>query len=820
MFGRKKYYDDYEEEEMDDNSISGTFIPPQQLGAVDYVLAAVLGSVAFVLLSLLSYGGLHPDAWNDCAIAAGLRPAQTIFPGFWRLIARCLYKALGIGGGGAMVSLLGKVVLGLVVALAYLTFKEILAILIRMIDSRALWGGKISRFVAALSALVFLGADPVWTLGYAFTPTLLNVFLFALSVFLLTRFLGSGRVSPAYWAMFVMGLFCAESPLGLILLFGFWIVFYVLLTKGGLFHVQLLEPLIQQSSKWFLTFFWAIGLLAGIAANVLGFIAMDGLDATGVTLGALPLAYVVQMWHTFVSAASVGAWIVGIGVAFLPFILGIAMLRRATDLEYFLSYHVGIVFFVIGCVAYSQVAALQPLWFWELSDSIRVGSRLLLFVCAYMSATTVLCALTVVAIDAYCRDHRRLAAQINPDLDESDDRPGSGGAVRNATFAFVSVLLLAGIAPGRIQPKTNRMLALFEDYIREILDESDGATWLFTDGAYDCALELESARRGGNITCVSLLPGPSARSGYALKCKMPDDEDRLSADVGGSNVLRTWQRDKPERIENCAMQLGLELWRVRSGKEYPPVSGVLARTKWPDAEAVKTGIDRGYQLIERVLGFYTDGGPAKIAGRRVNDLFLFMQWRLARLARIRSEIFDRAGDVGRATDEMRIADALDDKNESLKRILEGMARLREHTMRQMTPREGLHFALVRADFMLARRYAEPILDADPDDVDANFGIGMSYLVQEQYSRAEEHLERCLKRNAKEPAVWNNIAVIQMRLGRYDEAKKNAQKALELMPESAEIKNTIQQIEKAAEDAAKNASTNAPPAAAAAEGSAK
>ena len=811
MFGIKKAYDEYEDD-ADDNSIAGSFIPPQQLDAADYVMAAALGVVAFGLVFALSYKGLHPDAWTDCAVAAGIRPAQGIFPGFWRLVGSLVYKVFGIAGGGIVISLLGKVVLGTVVSLAYLTFRGILSILVRMIDASSLWSGRLSRVVAALSALVFLGADPVWTLGYAFTPALSNVLLFSLSVFFLTRFLGSGRVGPAYWAMLVMGLFCAESPLGFVLLFGFWIVFYVLFTKGGLFHVQLLEPLVQQSSKWYLTFFWAVGLVVGVALNVLGFIAFDGLEASGVSLGSLPLAYIVQMWYTFLSAASPGAWIVGIGISFLPFVLGIAMLRRATDLEYFLSYHVGILFFVIGCIAYSQMSALQPLWFWEFGESIRVGSRLLLFVCAYMSAGTVLCTLTVVVVDAYCRDHRRLAAQINPDLDEVADGPGYGMAVRNAVFALVSVLLLAGIAPGRFQARVNSMLALVDDYVREIVDECGDAAWLFTDGSYDCALELESARRGGRLTCISLIPGPAARSGYSLMSKMADDEDRLSAEVGGGNLLRTWQRDKPERMDSCAMQLGLELWRVRSGRDYPPVSGVLARTKWPSVEAVKKGIEMGYRLIERVLGFYAEGGPSEIAGRRVNDLFLFMQWRLARLARVRSEIFDREGDVGRAMDEMRIAETLDDKNESLKRILEGMARLREHTMRQMTPREGLHFALVRADFMLARRYAEPILDADPEDMDANFGMGMSYLAQEQYSRAEEHLEKCLRRNPKEPAVWNNIAVIQMRLGRYAEAMDNAKKALDLLPDSAEIKDTIKQIEKAAEDA-KNASTNEPPAAA-------
>ena len=180
----------------------------------------------------------------------------------------------------------------------------------------------------------------------------------------------------------------------------------------------------------------------------------------------------------------------------------------------------------------------------------------------------------------------------------------------------------------------------------------------------------------------------------------------------------------------------------------------------------------------------------------MNDLFLFMQWRLARLARHRAERFDHEGLTDRSLEEIRISDTLDTKNDSLKLILEGMSRLRELTMRQMTPREGLQFALVRADFTLARKYAEPILDADPDDPNANFGMGMSYFMQEQFGRAEEYLMRCLKKNANEPAVWNNIAVLQLRTGRLDEAMKNAKKALSLIPDSAEVKDTVRQIEKA------------------------
>ena len=75
-------------------------------------------------------------------------------------------------------------------------------------------------------------------------------------------------------------------------------------------------------------------------------------------------------------------------------------------------------------------------------------------------------------------------------------------------------------------------------------------------------------------------------------------------------------------------------------------------------------------------------------------------------------------------------------------------------------------------------------------------MGMSFFVESQWSRAEEYLRRCLLRNPSEPAVYNNLAIIQLKTGRYDAALRNARKALELLPESAEVKDTLQQVEKA------------------------
>lgn len=797
MFGRKSYRDDYYDDGYE-NRLDVTTPPPMSLDGRDGLTALVLGLLASAFIWWLSYKGLHPSIWSECAVAAGIRPPTTMLAGHWRLLARGLYALFGVTGGGMALSILGKVAVGIVVALGYLLCREMLAILTRIPGGVSRWTQHLSRQISVVAAILLLCADPVWTIGQVFAPETLLALEFLLSAYLLANFLRTGATRPIYWAMFLLGLFGSVSPQGTVMLVGFWLIFYLLLTKGALFHVQLLEPLVQQTSKWILTFNWAAGLLIGIALNICGFLAMDGLAATGSSMGDIPLNYALEQWGLFTQAASVGGWIVGMGFVVMPFVLVVALLRRATDVEYFLNYHIGIFFFIFLCLAYSQVAAFQPLWFWCLSNSTVVNSPLLLFMCSVMSMLTIVGVLAVLAVDVYVRNHRRLAESFGSDA-QSKPVPRSTRIMRLMLFGCVTILLLAGALPGRWQPKTVRMLQLIADFTRETVTEAGDAKWLFTDGQLDCGIELEAVQRhglNGGLRCIPLMRSRQARSPYALRQLMTNDEDRLCAEIGGGNILRTWQKDEPEKIASSAMMLGLEIWKTRGGKDYPPISGVLARTAWPSEEMRETGIRQAMDFIGGILKMYGAGGPDPRAGRYVNDLFLVLQWRLARLSRIRSEVYDRQGDLERAKESLAFAEALDDRNASLKRIHEGMMRLRENTMRQMTPREGLQFALVRADFPLARRYAEPILDADPDDPDANFGMGMSYFMEEQYGRAEEYLKRSLVRKPKEPAIWNNIAVIQYRLGRLVEAKKNALKALELLPDSAEVKETLKKIEDA------------------------
>ena len=59
----------------------------RNLGVKDYVLAGLAGLLAAAAILVWGIPGLDPSMWNEAAVAAGGRPPQTIFPGFWRIVS-------------------------------------------------------------------------------------------------------------------------------------------------------------------------------------------------------------------------------------------------------------------------------------------------------------------------------------------------------------------------------------------------------------------------------------------------------------------------------------------------------------------------------------------------------------------------------------------------------------------------------------------------------------------------------------------------------------------------------------------------------------
>jgi tetratricopeptide (TPR) repeat protein len=182
----------------------------------------------------------------------------------------------------------------------------------------------------------------------------------------------------------------------------------------------------------------------------------------------------------------------------------------------------------------------------------------------------------------------------------------------------------------------------------------------------------------------------------------------------------------------------------------------------------------------------------------LNKFFLFGQWRLSRMCRMRANEADGRKDAQASEKEHDLADRLDRFNPEWQKIQERMDWIGRQDGMRLTPREGLKLGLERADFRLARSYARKVIVSDENDVQANFALGMGYFTEKQYGRAEAHLKKCLIKAPNEPAVLNNLAIVQLRLGRYAEAETNAVRALERFPDSSEIKTTLRHIRAARE----------------------
>ncbi len=80
---------------------------------------------------------------------------------------------------------------------------------------------------------------------------------------------------------------------------------------------------------------------------------------------------------------------------------------------------------------------------------------------------------------------------------------------------------------------------------------------------------------------------------------------------------------------------------------------------------------------------------------------------------------------------------------------------------------------------------------------------MDYFVQKQYTRAQTYLERCRKSRPDDPAVLNNLAQCRLRLGDPAGALPYAERAKEILPDSPEIKRTIERIKSALAEAGVN-----------------
>lgn len=209
-----------------------------------------------------------------------------------------------------------------------------------------------------------------------------------------------------------------------------------------------------------------------------------------------------------------------------------------------------------------------------------------------------------------------------------------------------------GDALAKLQSVTN-------DYVREVVEEAKGVRVIYTDGAFDDDIRHEAKRRGVELEPISMING---RGPYSF-------------------------REAVRKGEVVALQLGFEIWK-RAGKELPLCSGVLARTgKMPEG-ARQRGTEAARCLGERILELYREKLIDTTPDEELKKRIRFVQWRIARIARMRAEREARMGQSEQARKDADLSDRLDENNAVLKKMMREMTKAREQTLKAREKAEG------------------------------------------------------------------------------------------------------------------------------------
>ncbi len=778
----------------------------ERIGLGDLIIVGALALFVFAVSWVWEFPWLLPDAWNETLVATSLRPAASILSSAIAWSSSVFFSIFGVRLGVGVLRMAGHVSIALFAMLCYAVFREWLTLAMRRRPQHSNRRTLVMRLASFVGACVFVFSEPVWMAGQCFSQTTILVGLTLATLEFFFVFLRKGTLKYAYLSSLTLGLLASTTPLGLLIgLLLICVTVFVYKVMPTL-SSPLLRPAVFEVSKWHMTFIFLFSFVFGIAFNAVVFVRHGGLEVTAGSLGDVPMAYLLEYSHRLLTAANLPGWILLLGVCVVPFVISLIRFADSADEERFLPYSYGIVYFVCGLLALSQSSLIPSLWFFE---HFPIASDYLLSSALFCLAATAAFSVTILGVDALCRNHAHLEAMTFGDGDEDEqdgakpkkDRPLPRilNAVRHVGLVLIPVCAILFMLPGRVKTSSRAMLALIRDFVREVVREADGATVLFTDGNLDAAIELESARQGCPILCYSLMGGEGLRGQYLRTRRLQDAEDLFSFKIDTAMGLRSWIRDKPERLKDAAALMGFDLWK-RDGKALPAMGGVLSKPAGFASEAERRqGVEVAYGLIDRVFDILkVSTGISKCTDASIHRLFCAVQWRLARMCVYRSEADDAKRDAEAAIREQALAKRLNESNEVYKHLVQEMERRQRFMMQALTPREGLQLALVRADFSLGKIYAETILSADADEPNANFALGMYYLRLRQLSLAERYLLRCLIRKPNEPAIYNNLAMIQLEMRNYEAALSNVEKALRIIPDSAEVLDTRRRILEAVE----------------------
>lgn len=742
------------------------------------------------------------DSADSLLVALQVRPPESGLGLLWHNLVFYLNSQCGIVKTVSCLYVLGPISLALLAFLSTRLFSFLLPLSLRISANSRRWGRLIIYTLPILGSAVFVFSSVVWALGEVFLPETMWLVLFVLAIFFSVRAFNGLSVTSFILIGVVSGVLSAETPIGfLIPLFAAIYLRFSYFREDEVASFHLANPLLQSVlTKWMIfafVVFWIIGLVFNIQ-----FFVAHNTDDSQVGL-FLQIVRVFKRYGVLVASAMAPlGWAFAGTVVIAPVVFSFVRVKRATDTKNFLFIRHGFFFLVFGILALLQSSPYSSWWFWRwISDTRLISSNFLLGVCILGTAYAAFAAICVFAVDVYFRNSRALAREFL--WDEILEVPLiikikrrlvlSGRLFRLVLTPGVIALVVLVVIIGRINPVERRAKAIVDEYVRNVVRECSDTPVLITDGSLDSLIELNAVINDKDIKTLSIMSG---NSGYEVKIrKRVDTENKYQNELtaGTAEALRTWMRDDSPIISNLALQVGFELWRTNN-KKIPKCGGFLAKTGDSDRFETTEGVKAAHSLANEVLSFREECDISDVESLELRSALSRVQWRLSRMCRMRAYLANLNKDAVVAKAENELADRLEEANPEwikVKNIEDEI--LHKNTTLTLTPREGLNISLKRADFRLASSYAKKVIVQDENDISANFALGMDYFMNHRYDKAEEYLRRALKNAPKEPAILNNLAVVLIRLDRYDEAETNVVKALEILPNSQEIQETLRRI---------------------------
>ena len=745
-----------------------------RLGRRNILLAIAAGVIAAAAMIVFGVPGLDPALWEETSVVAGLRPPRTIFPGFWRLGAACLFRFMGLETATAVLRWMGAIAGGCCVSLFCLVVRQVLALVIHTSRPYAVWFRQIAPLFAFLGALLFGVSDPLWRICRAFSPELMRLGLLMLAAHWILRWFAHGGRWRILSAFTLMGFMAAETP------FAFLLPALFAVSYAAVWHC-VMDGIIQKPAglpepvempKWRMFFVFLGAFAAAVWLNTFGFVHFGGIEANGWSTNDIYFRYAGGYWRMLTGAATLMGWALGLGVCVLPLLVALTVFTRSVRDDQPMAFNYGVMLFFVGMLAILQSGAFPSARFWTYSsDTVMVESGFLL-------AFFVACAMTSFALvgAAFAFECQRKYLTADAEQDEPGQRVAEkpGRMLRGVAPALSCCLAALALCHLR-KPVETEMQSIVDDAVAETVEECDGAKWIFTDGRLDAGIELVAAAKGRALTSLNMMSGATEwERSVRVRGFREGSDDYEAVEKGTPTLLRIWAGEKTNGMDGVAIQLGFEFWK-RDQRPLPKASGMVAREVGMSDAAAERGVARAKELSRRIL----DIAP-KIASAAPSpalaSAFSAVSWRLSRFARLR--------------EDQGLADELDLSNSALKRMLSVIEYERMRTFMQLTPREGLQLALRRADFAEARRYARVVLHNDEEDAEANFAMGMQALVSKDMHSAELYLKRCLVRRPSEPAVLNNLSIICRKQRRWKESEDYARRAMAVMPSSPEIRQTL------------------------------